>query len=74
MTLIVRDEYQFNELFLEDLAMTNEYWAKVINFYEQVYNKELGELSDSQISWLDKISNDLEEIQLKRNNFLVADE
>lgn len=65
MTLNVRDEYQFNELILEDLAMTNEYWAKVINFYEQVYDKELGELSDSQISWLDKIKDSLDEYELK---------
>jgi len=65
MGLIVRDEYQFNELILEDLAMTNEYWAKVINFYEQVYNKELGELSDSQISWLDKIKVSLDDYELK---------
>lgn len=65
MGLIVRDEYQFNELILEDLAMTNEYWAKVINFYEQVYNKELGELSDSQISWLYKIKVSLDDYELK---------
>lgn len=66
-TKTVREYYPINELLLEELANSkNPYWEKVVDFYEQVHERDVDTLSDGQLNWLSKIVDQLEEIETKR--------
>ena len=48
----------YKEINLDDLfdrAETSEYWNSAHKFVQQVWDKEVDELSQKQIDWLDRI-------------------
>lgn len=67
----IRDFYQINEILLEHLADTGStYWISVLNFYEQVADRNVSDLTKGQIGWLTKIVDDLEEKEEKYKHVL----
>lgn len=56
----VREVYIIDEDLLHSKTHESKYWKTCYNFWEEVKNKKIPELTEKQLEWLDKISEDLE--------------
>lgn len=57
----IHEMFQIDELDLEDRAQTSDYWMKAYEFYLQVKDKDISDVSEKVIDWLRKIEYDLNE-------------
>jgi hypothetical protein len=59
--LTVEESYDIYEDSLYDkIAAEGDYWTASLSFYKQVKEKPIGELSDKQKAWLQKINDSLQ--------------
>lgn len=56
----VKDEFDIDVDEVYEKSMDNDYWKSVEDFYEDIKDKDVTELTGKQTRWLEKISADLE--------------
>lgn len=57
----VKSFYGLDEDVLHAKATNSSYWKTCFNFWEQVKDKKVTDLTEKQIEWLDKITSELED-------------
>lgn len=59
---IVSDIYKIDEDMLHTKADNSDYWKTVFKFWGQIKNTKISELTEKQVNWLDRISDELEDV------------